>query len=53
METNSSILTAVIIGIVLLVYFMVKQNKKDRKKIEAELNFQQEADEVEINDDQN
>ncbi|WP_337966862.1 hypothetical protein [uncultured Flavobacterium sp.] len=51
MEINWYVLSAIVIGIVLLVYFLVKQNKKDRKKIEEELNFYKESDEVEINND--
>lgn len=53
MVINWYIVTAIVIGVVLLVYFLIRQNKKDRKKIEEELNFTNESDEVEINNDQN
>ncbi|SNR33446.1 hypothetical protein [Flavobacterium sp. ov086] len=53
MEINNYVLTAIIIGVVLLVYFLIKQNKKDRKKIEEALNFYNESDEVEVNNDLN
>lgn len=53
MEINWYTLAAILIIVVLLVYFLIKQNKKDRKKIEEELNFVKESEEVEINNDHN
>jgi predicted membrane protein len=53
MEINWFIITAIGIGIVLLVYFLIRQNKKDRKKIEKELNYTPESEETEINNDLN
>jgi len=53
MEINWLIISAIIIGVAILVYFLIKQNKKDRKKIEEELNFTKKSDEVEINNDPN
>ncbi|HJY11529.1 MAG TPA: hypothetical protein VJ304_02000 [Flavobacterium sp.] len=53
MEINWLIISAIVIGVALLVYFLIKQNKKDRKKIEEELNFTKKSDEVEINNDPN
>lgn len=53
MEINWLIISAIIIGVAILVYFLIKQNKKDRKKIEEELNYTKKSDEVEINDDHN
>ncbi|MFB3387957.1 hypothetical protein [Flavobacterium sp. LAR06] len=53
MEINWLIISAIVIGVVILVYFLIKQNKKDRKKIEEELNYTKKSDEVEINDDHN
>lgn len=53
MEINWLIISAIVIGIALLVYFLIKQNKKDRKKIEKELNYTQESEEAEINNDFN
>ena len=53
MEINWLIISAIIIGVAILVYFLIKQNKKDRKKIEEELNYTKKSDEVEINDDPN
>jgi preprotein translocase subunit YajC len=53
MEINWLIISAIVIGVTLLVYFLIKQNKKDRKKIEEELNYTQESEEVEINNDLN
>lgn len=53
MEINWFIISAIVIGVILLVYFLIKQNKKDRKKIEEELNYTKKSEEVEINDDHN
>ena len=53
MEINWLIISAIVIGVALLVYFLIKQNKKDRKKIEEELNYSKESEEVEINNDHN
>lgn len=53
MEINWFIISAIVIGVALLVYFLIKQNKKDRKKIEEELNYSQESEEAEINNDLN
>lgn len=53
MEINWLIISAIVIGVALLVYFLIKQNKKDRKKIEEELNYAKKSDEVEINNDHN
>ncbi|SDY83469.1 hypothetical protein SAMN05444397_102376 [Flavobacterium aquidurense] len=53
MEINWPIISAIVIGVALLVFFLIKQNKKDRKKIEEELNYTQESEEVEINNDHN
>ncbi|TDO71380.1 hypothetical protein EV143_10827 [Flavobacterium chryseum] len=51
MAINWFIIAAVVIGVVLLVYILIKQNKKDRKKIEEELNYVPETDEAEINNE--
>ncbi|MNR00070.1 hypothetical protein D3C85_1158300 [compost metagenome] len=53
MEINWLIISAIVIGVAILVYFLIKQNKKDRKKIEEELNYTKKSEEVEINDDPN
>ena len=53
MEINLLIISAIVIGVALLVYFVIRQNKKDRKKIEEELNYTKESDETEINNDLN
>lgn len=53
MEINWYIVAAIILFVVILVLFLIKQNKKDRKKIEDELNFVKESEEVEINNDHN
>ena len=53
MEINWLIISAIVVGVAILVYFLIKQNKKDRKKIEEELNYTKKSDEVEINDDHN
>ncbi|WP_264538531.1 hypothetical protein [Flavobacterium sp. N1736] len=51
MEINWLIIVAVFIAVVLLVYILIKQNKKDRKKIEEELNYVPEGEEAEINNE--
>ena len=53
MQINWFIISAIIIGVAFLVYFVIKQNKKDRKKIEEELNYSKESEEAEINNDLN
>jgi len=53
MEINWLIISAIVVGVALLVYFLIRQNKKDRKKIEEELNYTPESEEVEINNDLN
>ena len=53
MEINWLILSAIVVGVALLVYFLIRQNKIDRKKIEEELNYTEESEEVEINNDLN
>ncbi|WP_456313175.1 hypothetical protein [Pseudomonas shirazensis] len=49
MAINWFIIAAVVIGIILLVYILIRQNKKDRKKIEKELNYVPKSEEAEIN----
>ena len=51
MEINWFIIGAILVGVVLLVYILIKQNKKDRKKIEEELNFVPKEDDAEINNE--
>jgi preprotein translocase subunit YajC len=48
---NDWFITAIVLAIVLLVYFLIKLNIKDRKKIEEELNFLQESEDIETNND--
>lgn len=51
MEINWFIIGAIIIGVILLVYILIRQNKKDRKNIEEELNYVPKEDEAEINNE--
>lgn len=51
MEINWIIIVAVFIAVFLLVYLLIKQNKKDRKKIEEELNYVPKGEEAEINNE--
>lgn len=51
MEINWFIISGIIIGVVLLLYILIKQNKKDRKKIEEELNYVEKSKEAEINNE--
>jgi large-conductance mechanosensitive channel len=51
MAINWFIIAAVVFGVILLVYILTKQNKKDRKKIEEELNYIAESEEAEINNE--
>ncbi|MEZ0131480.1 hypothetical protein AB9T88_17600 [Flavobacterium sp. LBUM151] len=51
MEINWFIIGAIFIVVVLLVYILIRQNKKDRKKIEEELNYVPEGEEAEINNE--
>lgn len=51
MEINWFIIGAIIIGVVVLIYILIKQNKKDRKNIEEELNYVPKKEEAEINNE--
>lgn len=51
MEINWVIIAAVLIAVILLIYILIKQNRKDRKKIEEELNYVEETEEAEINNE--
>lgn len=51
MEVNWFIIGTILIGVVLLIYILIKQNTKDRKKIEEELNYVPEGEEAEINNE--
>ncbi|RED23713.1 hypothetical protein BD847_2777 [Flavobacterium cutihirudinis] len=51
MEINWYIFTGLLTAIVLLVTFLIRQNKKDRIKIEEELNYLKEIEEAEFNND--
>lgn len=51
MEINWFIIGAIIIGVVFLIYILIRQNKKDRKKIEEELNYVPKEEEAEINNE--
>lgn len=53
MEINWLIISAIVIVVLVLVYFLIKQNKKDRKKMEKELNYSKKSEEAEINNDLN
>jgi len=51
MEINWFIIGALIVGVVLLIYFLIRKNKKERKKMEKELNFVPKSDDAEINNE--
>ncbi|WP_417956507.1 hypothetical protein [Flavobacterium sp. ZS1P14] len=51
MEINWFILSIVFIGAIVLIVILIKQNWKDEKKIEKELNYFKKPDEVELNDE--
>lgn len=51
MKINWFIIGAIIFGVILLVYILIRQNKKDRKKMEKELNYVPKEEEAEINNE--
>jgi preprotein translocase subunit YajC len=53
MEINWFILSVVFIGVIVLVLILIKQNRKDEKRIEKELNYFKKPEEVELNDEKN
>ena len=53
MEINWFILTIVFIGAIVLIAILIKQNWKDEKKMERELNYFKKPKEEELNDDKN
>lgn len=53
MEINWFILSVVFIGVIVLVFILIKQNRKDEKKIEQDLNYFKKPEEEELNDEKN
>ena len=51
MEINWFMLSIVLIFAVALIVVLVRQNRKDEKKIEKELNHFKKPEEVELNDE--
>ena len=51
MDINWFIVSAVVIGAVVLILFLIRQNTKDEKKIKKELNYFKKLEEEELNDD--
>ena len=51
MEIKWFIIGVIIIGVVFLIYILIRQNKKDRKNIEEELNYVPKEEEAEINNE--
>jgi preprotein translocase subunit YajC len=53
MEINWFIVSVVLIGVIVLVFILIKQNRKDEKKIEKEFDYFKKPEEVELNDEKN
>lgn len=51
METNWFIISIVFIGAIALIIFLMKENNKDEKEVEKELNYFKKPDEEELNDE--
>jgi hypothetical protein len=51
MEINWFILSVIFIGAIVLIVILIKQNWKDEKKIEKDLNYFKKPDEDELNDE--
>ncbi|CAD0007155.1 hypothetical protein [Flavobacterium salmonis] len=51
MEINWFILSVVIFFALVLIFKLVKQNKKDEKKLEEDLNYSKKSEEIELNDE--
>ncbi len=51
MEISWFIVSIVLIVAIVLIIILIKQNRKDKKKIEKELNYLKKTEEVELNDE--
>ncbi|QKJ63357.1 hypothetical protein [Flavobacterium sp. M31R6] len=51
MEINWYILSIVFIGAIILIVVLIKQNNKDEKEVENELNYFKKPNEEELNDE--
>nr|WP_315252416.1 hypothetical protein [uncultured Flavobacterium sp.] len=51
MEINWFILSVIFIGAIVLIVILIKQNWKDEKKIEKDLNYFKKPDEEDLNDE--
>ena len=50
MEINRLTLVIVGVGAVVLIIFLIKKNRKDKKELEKEANYFEKPDESELND---
>jgi uncharacterized membrane protein len=53
MEINWFIVSIVFLVAIILIFVLIKQDKKDEKKLEKDLNFFKKEEEAELNDDKN
>ncbi|WP_281225458.1 hypothetical protein [Flavobacterium aquiphilum] len=51
MEINWFILSLVFLAAIILIFILIKQNRKDEKKLEKDLNYFKKEEEVELNDE--
>lgn len=51
MEINWFILSIVFIGAIVLIFYLIKKNIKDEKKMEKEFNYFKKEVEVDLNDE--
>lgn len=51
MEINWFIVSVVIFCGIILIFILIKQNKKDEKKLKKELNYSKKPEEIEFNDE--
>ncbi|MBF4518982.1 hypothetical protein IRZ71_21710 [Flavobacterium sp. ANB] len=48
METNWFVISIVVFFGIILVFILIRQNKKDEKKLKKKLNYSEKSEEIEI-----
>lgn len=51
MEINWFIVSLVIFCAIILIFILIKQNRKDEKELKKELNYSKKPEETELNDE--
>lgn len=51
MGINWFIVSVIIFCAIILIFILIKQNKKDEKKLKKKFNYSKKSEEIEINDE--